>query len=435
MGSIYMTPRVSNIRLELRRRNVIRNIATLFSGSVLSQGMTALAFLLTARQLGPDAYGRYVACFAVAGVSAIVFNLGMDIWLLREGSCRLSNLGELLGNVLLIKVVGGGLWLVLLRLVASFLNFETYPVNLLSCSAIVVWLDSLFGTLLIIYKASLHNRVTLIGELISDGFWLLITWLLIRNGEQNIIVYVQVRAGVLFVSFILLLLFTWRLMPLQINLSSIKPLLRETVPFAASEFLAWVSMRGDVLIMAFILGEYAVGLYSPVVGLANALFFIPGTVYNVILPVLSNLFSTNVTQAWLTAKRSVLLLFVVGIVLSITLFVGAGAFVALLGKDFVESRQLLQILSVILVVHSLSFGMASILVATHQQAKRTMVQVVAVFVNILLNFLALPFVGVKGAAIVYVITEIILMGGYAWLVWRYRRVSTLACVQKAQSVV
>ena len=46
---------------ELKRSKIIRSITTLFSGSVVAQGMTTLALLFTARQLNVDGYGQYAA--------------------------------------------------------------------------------------------------------------------------------------------------------------------------------------------------------------------------------------------------------------------------------------------------------------------------------------------------------------------------------------
>jgi O-antigen/teichoic acid export membrane protein len=62
--------------------------------------------------------------------------------------------------------------------------------------------------------------------------------------------------------------------------------------------------------------------------------------------------------------------------------------------------------------------MAAIMVATNQQVKRTYIQVIAAIANIILNLLVVSRFGINGVAFVYVITEIILMVGYTWVVWK-----------------
>jgi O-antigen/teichoic acid export membrane protein len=81
----------------------------------------------------------------------------------------------------------------------------------------------------------------------------------------------------------------------------------------------------------------------------------------------------------------------------------------------------LKLLSPILFLHSITFAVAAILVATNQQAKRTSIQVVAVAADALLNLILLPRLGIEGAAIAYVISEILLLAGYCWLVIRFQK--------------
>jgi len=179
-------------------------------------------------------------------------------------------------------------------------------------------------------------------------------------------------------------------------------------------------MRADVLVIAFALDELAVGLYAPAEGIINALYLVPLAINFVSIPVLSNLFSTDVKQAWQTAKRLLAVLSLAGIAMFVGLFIGSKYLVMLLGTEYTGSLEVLRIMSIILFFHSISFGAASILVATQQQTNRTIVQVIVVIINIGLNFLVVKQYGITGVAWVYVISEFVLFLGYSYLVLRYR---------------
>lgn len=407
--------------MQLNRRNVVQNIAALFSGSMVAQGMTALALLLTARQIGAAAYGQYASCFILASLTSIVFSLGLDIWLLREGGRNPARLAEAVGSVLAIKLVLGLGWLAAMLALSPLLDSGTFPMSLLQLTVVSIWLDTLFSTPLTAFKASLRNQFTSLLEGGADTAWFAVTLALIAAGERQAANFIWARIAVQAIFLAIALALVGRVVRLQPNLPTARRAVRETLPFAASEFLAWTSMRVDVLIVALLLGETEVGQYSPAVGIINAAFLIPAAVYLVVTPVLSNLFVTNVRQGWLTAKRSLLLLLAVGVAMSAALFLLAGPAAALLGQSFRGSRQVLQILSAILFVHSLSFGLAAILIAANLQTRRTVVQVVAVLVNVSLNLLVVRWVGIRGAAVVYVITEMVLFSGYGWLVWQHWR--------------
>lgn len=404
----------------LTRHRILSNITALLSGSVVSQGINALTLLLIARQLGPAGYGQYTACFALAGFAAILINLGADIWLLREGGRQAVPLGESVGSVLAVKVVAGIAWLGLMLVVAPLLRQDTFPAGLLQLSALSVLLDSLFATALTAFKASLRNYVTSLLESGSDAVWLMATLLLIGLGVRRVEIYAQVRIIVLFVSLLVAILIIWRIVGVRGTFRTVGRLLREAPPFAASEFLSWISLRMDVLIIAFALGEQAAGLYAPAVGVVNALFLIPAAVHGVMVPVLSHLVVTNTAQAEASAKRMVVLLLATGLGLSLTLLGGAPLLVSFLRESFSNSLNVLRILSVILLFKSSSFAMAAILVAIGRQPQRTLVQAVAAIANIGLNLWIVYRLGIEGVAWVYVLTELLTVLGYTWLVQRYR---------------
>jgi len=358
------------LNLQFNRKNIVQNIATLFSGSMVAQGMTALALLLTARQIGAAAYGQYTSCFILASFTSIVFSLGLDIWLLREGGLNPARLAEAVGSVLAIKLTLGLGWLAVMLALSPLLDSGTFPAGLLQLTVVSIWLETLFSTPLTAFKASLRNQFTSLLEGGADTTWFVVTLILIATGERQVAIFIWARIAVQAIFLAVALSLVGRIVRLQPNLPTALRAMSETLPFAASEFLAWTSMRMDVLIVALLLGETEVGLYSPAVGIINAAFLIPAAVYLVVTPVLSNLFVTNMHQGWLTAKRSLLLLLGVGVAISMAMFLLAGPAATLLGQSFIGSRQVLQILSAILFVHSLSFGLAAILIAANLQTRQ-----------------------------------------------------------------
>ena len=403
---------------ELNRRNIFNNIATLFSGSVVAQGMTALSILLTARQLGVEAYGQYAASMAITSVTAIVFALGLDVWLLREGGREAHRLPVTAGSVLAINSSIGLIWTVCVFWLAPLLNQETYPVLLVRLSMLLVLLDTLLGTTLTAFKAALRNRIPSILEASADIIWFIGTLLLIRMGESRPEIYLTIRVVISATALLIgLLLFRW-LVGMGIERANVGTALRSSAPFAASGLLAIITWRADVVIVGLTLGKIATGLYSPAVGLVNMAFLAPLAVYMVILPVLSNLFAHHPEQARRTAARTVALSLTLGAILAVAFAIGAPLAGILLGESYRGTEVILRILSLVLFFKCGSLAMSAILIATEQQVKRTYMLGIAAAANILLNLLVVYTLGIRGVAGVYVLTEVILLAGYSWLVWR-----------------
>jgi O-antigen/teichoic acid export membrane protein len=417
---------MANVPDKFTRNKILDNIASLFSGSLIAQGMTVLALLFTARQVGATDYGRYAAAFALTGFTSILFNLGLDLWLLSQGGRQPGQLNQFISTVLLIKSLGGLPWFVIIAVSTIFLNQNTFPRNILLLSAFTVWLDSLFATTLTAFKTSLHNRITSLLEAGSDILWFLTTLVFITLNTRNVVVFIEIRSLVLLLTLTAALLTVKRFFGFSFNLSVLRMALSESLPFAVSEFLSWTLLRSDVIIISLALGAFAAGVYSPAVGVVNGLFLVPSSVYMVMVPVLSNRYGNDPKQANITAKRTILLLVVVGLLLTLGFTAGAPLLVSFLESSFSESLKIMQILSPILLLKSISFAMATIIVATDNQGQRTIVQAIATGTNIILNLIIVNYLGVYGVAAVYVFTELLILVGYGWIVQRYRTHQHLA---------
>lgn len=418
--------------LSITRRNVVTNILALFTGSSIAQGAAALVFILTARQLGVEAYGQYSSSLAFAGITAILFNLGLDTWLIRSGGSQPSWLPRLTGAVYSLKIVFGLLWLVLLALVYPFLNRESFPPALFAWMALAVALDSFFLTSLATFKAALRNLINSSLEAASDIAWLLATLYLIFQDYTDPVIFVQVRVLILGISLLVALLLVRYKSGIKRDDQLARSAARETLPFAGSEFLAVISMRVDLLIIAIALGSMAAGLYSPALSVTNALFFIPAAVYTVMLPTLSNLYARDISQASRTIRRMLLVMAALGVAMFVGFAWFAPYLVQFLSTGYQDSLPIMRILGVILLLKPLTYAMAAIIVAAGKQSQRFRWQAVVVLIYVVIDLLIVVPAGISGVAWVYVFAEVLTLAGYSVLAYRAHRF--LQTVQPAESV-
>jgi O-antigen/teichoic acid export membrane protein len=407
---------------KLAVRKVIGNVIALFSGTAAAQAMTALAMFLTARRLGAAAYGQYAACFALAGLSAVIFNLGLDTWLLREGGQGRISLGRLVGSSLTLKMLAGGPWLAVIVILAPKLNPSSFVPKLVLISAAAMWLDGVFLTGLSAFKASLRNQVTSVLTTASRSGLLAATAMLIAAGHRDVTTYALARLMVMGLSAVIALVLLCGTEKLRVDPVVMKRAGRETLPYALSDALTAVYMQADVTIIATKVGEQAAGLYSPASSLVNALFLVPGAVYGVMVPVLSRLIGNNNARVQQAIRYTIIALVALGAALWIGLALLARPIIRLtLGGGFAQSGDVLEILSAILFFKSCSFAMATILVAVGWQSRRAIAQAVAAVANVVLNLLIVQRWGITGVAWVYVFTEVTLLIGYTALVAWWRR--------------
>ncbi|MEM3658412.1 MAG: oligosaccharide flippase family protein [Candidatus Hadarchaeum sp.] len=406
------------MKLQIGRRTLAYNFLNLLAGSLASQGVSTVVLLLTARQLGAEGYGQYTASLALTGSTAVLFNLGLDIWLLRNGAAGLALLSTFVGSVFLIKITLGWVWFLFIQVLLLLLRPENFPGGLVGLAAASVWFNGLLATILTTYKLSLKNRFTFFLQTLYVLIWLALTAALITWNEHLPWAYMWVRTLAIFIVVItgyIMLLKMGFLAPVRIRLATVRTILRETIPFAISDALAWILMRADVLIIALLLDRKDVGVFSTAENIVNMLFFVPAAAYEIFVPTLSYSLKNDVNRAQLFVRYGICLFPLIGLLLILLVWICAPLLTNLLGTDFQEVRELLLILCPVPFLHSLTFGAAAFLVASGKQGQRTLVQALVAILNVGMNVIVAKPFGIKGISAVYAFTEAVLFLGYFML--------------------
>jgi O-antigen/teichoic acid export membrane protein len=404
----------------ITRRLVLSNAFALTIGSALAQGLMAVAVLITARQLGVMRFGQYAATFSVAAFTSVLFNLGLDTWLLRSGAREQHRLGELLGNALSVKVLLGAVWLATLVFLLPQLNPGTFVASLVCIAGIAILGEGLLAAMLSAFKALLRTRVPVWAMIGLRGTILLLTALLVALGSKNLAGYAWIRLIVVAVVAAVVL---WLLpFTLRARARAWRGMGRETLPFAASDLAASVYLQADTTLAAIMLGSVAVGLYAPASSLVNALFVIPAALYTLMIPVLVRTMEALGRLPSRIIFRTLGSFALLGIALWVGAWLASGRLLTLLlGESFKASGALLAILSPILFLKSVNFGAAAVLVAVGWQGRRVYIQAVAAALNVALNLVLIPKYGVTGVAWVYVASELFLALGYLGLIAAWLR--------------
>lgn len=404
------------------KKQVLSSIITLFSAASIGQVASGLSVLFTARPLGVEAFGQYAACFALTKLTSILFTLGTDTLLLREGRRGETPLGVLVGSNLVIKTCLGLLWLCGLMLASRFLDPDIYPPRLLVLCALATWMEASLQTVLYCGILSMKKRAIALLELSSSlGLLFATLWLAagkladphLYAGVRLILAGVVALAGLAWFGKGVRLGFEPRLLP---------AMLRQLIPFALSDALVLVYTQADISLVAILLGTQAAGLYSPASGILRALFVIPSAVYLVMTPLLSQQAAAKSPDFIKTMRMVYLALAGVGAFLWLaTSLLAPGIVWLVLGPAFETSAGILAVLGVILFLKSCSYASASVIVATTGQGWRVSVQAAAALANLLLNLLLLPRLGISGAAWAYAASEALLVAGYLLVAERSRK--------------
>jgi len=414
-------------------RRAFGNIGALLSASVITKIVSAGTTILLARQVGVAGFGEYAAAMALLRIASIAFSLGLDAWLLRNGyrDGKLQQLATYVTINLLIKLGLGALWLLLVGVAAYTLLPTIYTPTLLLMLALALWFEELANTVWSAFQAALRNQATFLLTILFHGLILLCTLLLIGQGAVNILAFAIARTVAAGFGALVALWWLYRVLAKEHAFSSFlsaqtvgqaRRQLRETVPFGLSVALSLIYGRADTAIAAQYLGNEAAGLYSSAMSLMSMALLMPLAIYLVMLPILSRAHAEHSPRLLQLAKRMVGWNVVAGLLLGSLLALIAEPLMRLIyGVQYAESGAVLTIFSGVLALRFVSFALAVFITAVGWQGRRTSVQAVVALANVGLNLWVVTRWGLPGVATVYLVTELLLMSGYLFLVVRWWR--------------
>ena len=399
------------------RRRVLTSFATLLSGMGLARLLTAISLILVARQVGPSSYGQYVACFSLAKLTSVAFSWGLDGWLLWRGGSATDRrmIAVQSGAALTWKLILGGIWFVSLYLLAGWLNPKVFPLSVLLISGLIVWVDDLTSTVWSAFKSTLQNDVTF--KIITSVQLLMVlaTAALILADTQTLITFLWARLIIAAIGCIAAVYLLRHNIGIGFIPSTMLPIFRGAMPFAASLVLSLIYERADVTIIGQFLGTEQAGLYGPAATLVTTLFLIPASAYAVMVPVFTRAHAIQAAQFATTLRLFLAVNTALGICLAAGLAFSAGWIMQqLYGDQYAESGAVLAILSLVLGLRCVTFALGAAVVGAGLQTRRLKAQALAAALNVVINLIIVGAWGIRGVAWVYVFTEFVLLIGY-WL--------------------
>jgi len=406
-------------------KKTIGSISYVGITAAIAQLLVMIQSFLLARFLGPEKYGFIAAALAIATLTSIFVDWGMDMWLLHKGALT-DQKNDFASQIFTIKLILGLLWCAPLLLIAPRIRPTIYLPPILGLTIITVAIDALGKTaytLFFITDRFKESSSILVGSRLTR---VLGTVLLISLGNTSPVQFLLLRV-IIDLSFFMLLLVRSGIRIKCSNLKELATTYKKALPYGYSEVLSTAYNQSDLnLVSLFSSNLLIISYFSIAINLVNAVFAVIQTLQNVIIPKLAVNFENNRYRFIENSKLVISGFLTIGLITWIAsrLF-GAGLIEETLGKQYSTAFQYLRDLSGIFIVRSLVIALTSLLIATNNQTKRFIPQIIAVIVKIVLGGWVISRFGAVGLPYPYIFSEALLVLGlgYACLRWVWRQKS------------
>lgn len=394
-------------RLKMKKSLFI-NSSWLFGDKIVRIFLGLAISILMARLLGPEQLGKWNYAESFFGMFMIFTTMGLDSIVVRDLVKDKEQEQILLGSAIMLKFLG-----TIFAVGASYacLLLVRPDDSLVISINVILGAASLFQVFDVLdyrFRSQMMSKYTVLSKnfafIISSG--LKITFLLLHMS----VIYVAICVHIEFLIGSLIMLLFYRqqkqsIIRWKVHFYKMKALLGNCWPIILSSSAVLVQARIDQVIIGEMLGDEAVGQYSVALRLIEVLGFIPVVISTAFAPVVTRAKLASEKQYKETLGTVYRLMFIVFLITSIPIFIISNRLVVLLyGNEFAPAGALLSLFGIRLFFTN--FGVAKSLFITNENMfKYTLItSIIGAVSNILLNYLLIPILGVKGSLVATIIS-------------------------------
>ena len=406
--------RVSSIVAALKERNqltkIALNVGWLALDSILRLCIGLTMTVLLARYLGPSQFGLLSYALAISALFAPIAKLGIENIVVRDITITTEEADHILGTTFGLRIAASIGVSFLCVFTATMLNSHELLAEILillsictvlrSSETIVLWFQSQVQSKRVVY-------VKISTLLIATAIQIV---LIVNRAPLISFVWATLCEIVLF-SVGLAAIYQWYgpgLNKLKFSMKWAKSLLSQGWPLILSSMSITMYMKVDQLMLGYILGEEAVGLYAAISRVSEAFYFIPIAVASSVGSALIAARDESFALYYRKLQQLFSLMVAIGGTLSVfVVFCSVPLISYLFSPLYLNAVPALNIhiWSSTFVFFGVIQGLWDV---NENMQKLALVRVtVGSLTNICLNYLLIPFYGVLGAAIATLISYVL----------------------------
>jgi O-antigen/teichoic acid export membrane protein len=394
--------------MNLLKNRMVQNAGWLIFGKVVHMLLSFVIGLLTARYLGPNNYGLINYATAYATFFTSFCTLGINSVIVKNFIDHPFEEGETIGTTLVLRLISSFLSLCTIVGIVKLID-GTEPLTLvvvaLYCMSLVF---HVFDTFNYWFQSKLLSKyyalATLVSYLIASAYrvFLLMSgksvqWFAIANSIDYCVV-----------AFLLYLFYKLNHGPkLLFSIRKAKELLSVSCSYILSGLMVAIYGATDKLMLKQMLDEASVGYYALALSISTMWVFILSAVIDSIKPTIMRYHNENKLLYEKMNRKLYAMIFYLSFFASLFIAVIAPVFIRLIyGEDYLPAVAPLRIVVWYTAFSYLGVARDIWIVCERKQMYLKYLYIGSAAMNVLLNFIMIPHLGVNGAALATLITQI-----------------------------
>ncbi|OGS22898.1 MAG: hypothetical protein A2252_07415 [Elusimicrobia bacterium RIFOXYA2_FULL_39_19] len=390
----------------------IKNFVYLISSNILTVSISILSANLLGRYLSIESFGSYSYALAFASILMGFTDLGIKNMVLREISKDKTQTKNYYVFTILFKLV---LYVIVFVATLAVMYLSLYSIDLKYAIVLVLVVNAIggisriFQVVLRAYERFEYESIIGVsGSILNVG----LLWILLHSGYDYFGAILSILITTSF-EFIAIYYFFRSIIKqntagtyFKIDIPFAKEYIKKSLPFILWSILGILYFKIDTIILQYLKGLEAVGIYSASRRIIEALIFIPASLSGVFFPVLSRKYKESQEEFKEIYMKGLKIAFIIGLPSSIALFLLSEKIIPLIWTaKYVGSIDSMRILGIFYVFCFLQSITSTALTAMNKQNMVTFYAFIGFLISITANIVLIPKYSASGASIATLITE------------------------------
>lgn len=399
---------VKDIITKFFKNRILSNIFWLFFDKGYGAILTLFIYSLIARHFGKEVFGIWNYMLAFGTIIPAFAGLGLNFVIVKKLKENPNLKSLIISNALLMRLFLGFFIAIVFFFIYYLLgvNVESEYLGVV----ILIFLSQIIlNTNVFIYKneADLNNKNTVIARNVALTIGFALRYYGI-NAEYELSFFAFINIieyGVFFIiSLINYRIDNENIVLLKLNYKVSLYLSKQGFPLMLASITVILYLKIDQLIIAYLLDNESVGIYSPASRITEMFYALPVIISNVFFPKIIELKEKN--KSILEILRKMYALVIVSTIFtafSISFF-SESIIDFVFGIEYKESIEILILYSWSLVFMGLLVSSSKYLIAINRSDIILKREIMGMVSNVALNFILIPLYGISGAAVATLIS-------------------------------
>lgn len=394
-------------------QKITRNIGSLFTSQILSYFIGLIYTIYLVRYLGVENYGILSFALALISILGIFTDFGLNTFMTREIAKKKSLTNKYLNNIFSIKLLQVSILVILIIIIVRILGYPTQTVYVLYFITIFLIFNTFSNFFSSVFQAYEKLEYQSIATILNS-LLMLIGILILINYNYTLVMFTFLYAfvaGIILIYYLFIAKnkFNFPLPKIEINWDFWKPTIKTAAQFGLIGVFITIYIWIDSVMLSFMQGNQAVGLYNAAYRIVLLLLFIPNVINLAIFPVMSRLYGSKNNSLEKIVEKYFKFMILISIPIGVAVTLLSNQIIILIfGNAFLESTPALQILVWATVFTFGSAAFIQLFQSINKQVSLTKITFIGMIINIALNLILIPKFSYIAASFDTLVTECII---------------------------